>query len=135
MVSIETIITVASIAIAFLSLTFTAVTFLRNRDKDVKNETKDNVEIHANLQSQIDILGKTIPTQLETIDSGVRDLRADNRGLRSDITKMCDDLRDEIKEVHDEAKHGVELAEAAHRRLDRLGAEPDLLVKKIEKGN
>lgn len=130
MVSIQTIITVISVTIAFLSLTFTAASFGKNHSKDKTNEVKDNTEIHVGLQSQIDIMRETVLTKIEGIDSGVRDLRADNRGLRADITKMRDDLRDEIREVHDEAKHGVELAEAAHRRLDRMGAEPDPMVTK-----
>lgn len=130
MVSIQTMITVISVAITFLSLTFTAVRFNKDSHNEKTNEVKDNTEIHAGLQSQIDIMRETVITKIEGIDSGVRDLRADNRGLRADITKMRDDLRDEIREVHNEAKHGVELAEAAHRRLDRMGAEPDPMVIK-----
>lgn len=133
MVDVQTIITIVSILIALGSLTIAVITATRNSRNDTKAETKENVEIHVGLQSQIDTIRTTLELRLESIDGGVRDLRADNRGMRSELTKMRDDLRDEIREIHDEAHHAIELAEAAHRRLDRLGAEPDILVKKIEK--
>lgn len=141
MMGTGTIITITSVLIALGSLVTAIVTLARNGKKETKSEVKENVEIHASLQSQISVLKTSLDNrdmmmgqQLSSIDSGVRDLRADNRGMRNEITKLRDELRDEIKEIHDEAKHGVELAEAAHRRLDRLGADPDILVTKIKKG-
>lgn len=142
MISVTTVITIVSVAIAFISVTIAILSFLHNRDNDKRSEVRDNVEIHAGLQSQIEVMktnmdnqNKMMTTQLGSIDSGVRDLRADNRGFRAELTKMRDDLRDEMRDIHDEALHAVELAEAAHRRLDRMGADPDPGVKKLTEGD
>lgn len=129
--NVSSAVTVISCLIAFGSLITAIVVLVRNSNKDNKLEAKEAVEIHAGLQSQIDITNTTITQRLDSIDSGVRDLRADNRGMRNDITKIRDDLRDEMREVRDEAKHAVELAEAAHRRLDRAGIDADSTVHKL----
>lgn len=121
---------IISCIVGFCSLVVAIVVVVRNSSKDKRNEDKDNVQIHADLQSQINVQNSTTMMSLNNIDSGIRDLRADNRGLRADLTKLRDDLRDEMKEIHNEAMHATELAEAAHRRLDRLGAEPDNATKK-----
>lgn len=125
MISVEILITIISVVIALGSLVTAIVVMSRNRIKDAKAETNE----YASQRVSIGILS----TRLDSIDNGVRDLRADNRGLRSELTKMRDDLRDEIRDIHDEARHGIELAEAAHRRLDQIGAEQDMYVKKIIK--
>lgn len=132
MVNLGDVVTVVSVLIAIGSLVVAVVVATRNKSKDTKQETKEAVEIHAGLQSQIDVLKTSLDMQLSSIDSGVRDLRADNRGFRSELTKLRDDLRDEMREIHDEAAHAVELAEAAHRRLDRMGAPEDASVKKLK---
>lgn len=124
-------ITVISLCIAAGSLVIAFFSFQRNTTKDTKDETKENVEIHAGLQSQIDTINAVQITRLEAIDNGIRDLKAERRTDSANINKRFDELRDEIRDVHDEAKHAKELAEAAHRRLDRLGAEPDSMVYKM----
>lgn len=132
MVEIGSVITVISVCVAIGSLAISAFMANHNKTKDVKEETKDNVEIHASLQSQIDILSNTISPRIETIDDGIRDLKAENRTVRSEITQMRDDMHKEIRdlrddmhnqisEVNEKAIHATELAEAAHRRLDRAG--------------
>ena len=123
MVSVELITTIISIAIALGSLISAIVVISHNKAKDIKGETREELEQRVGLA--------TMSTRLDSIDSGVRDLKADNRGFRHELTKMRDELRDEMREIHDEAKHGVELAEAAHRRLDRMGAEPDASIHKV----
>ena len=140
---IGTIITILSLCVGAGGLGITFATFQKNSHKSVREETKENVEIHAGLQSQIDIVNTTITSRLDTIDDGIRDLKAEGRNTRNDVSKYRDDMHDEIRklreDIHDDiddvrisALHAVELAEAAHRRLDRLGAEPDALVHKIE---
>lgn len=120
MVSIDILIAIISIAIALGSLVTAIVVMSRNRIKETKEETREDTNQLVNIG--------IMSTRLDSIDNGVRDLKADNRGFRSELTKMRDDLRDEMREIHDEARHGVELAEAAHRRLDRMGAEPDVYI-------
>ncbi len=132
MIDISTIITAVSVVVAIASFAVAAITLSGNRTKDVKLETREAVETHAQLQSQIDVLSNTIAPRLDTIDDGIRDLKAENRSTRNDITNLRDTLRDDIREVHDEAAHATELAEAAHRRLDRMGAEPDEHVRHKE---
>ncbi len=119
---ISLIIAAAGFAVAFWSLWERSH---RDTKAEVKEETKESIEARAHLQSQIDVLKESFGNNLVSIDNGIRDLKADNRSFRSDLTKIRDEFRDEIHEVHDEAKHALELAQAAHRRLDRLGAEPD----------
>lgn len=123
-----TIISICSVLVAFVSLIFTIITLNHNKHKDVKSETKENVEIHAGLQSQIDTLKTINVSRLDAIDNGIRDLKADNRGFRSELTKMRDDLHEEMRGINDKAVHATELAEAAHRRLDRIGAAEDNIV-------
>lgn len=113
---------VISVIIGVCGFIVAFVTLWSASKKDTKEETKEDIEARFKLQSEINIINKTIETKLDTIDSGVRDLRADNRSMRNDLTKLRDDLRDEISGTHDEAMHATELAEAAHRRLDRMGA-------------
>lgn len=129
-VDVTIIISVFSVCIGVGGFIVALTTLMGNRKKTTKDETKEQVEAHANLQAQINITNQTISARLDAIDGGVRDIRADNRGMRTEITKMRDDLRDEIKEIHDEARHAIELAEAAHRRLDRIDAPQDHAVKK-----
>lgn len=124
---------IISLLIAAGSIGIAFVTLWKNSHKSTKEETKETIEVRASLQSQIDIIKEGFNANLQSIDNGVRDLKADNRSFRSDLTKMRDELRDEIRDIHDEAKHAIELAEAAHRRLDRMGAEPDVLVQKVER--
>ncbi len=126
---------VISITVGIGGFVVAFATLWGNSRKETKNETKESVEVHSKLQSEIDVLNKIIGTRLDTIDNGIRDLKADNRSMRADITKLRDDLRDEIRNVHEEAKHAIELSEAAHRRLDRIGAEPDILVHYNEGSN
>lgn len=132
MISISTMITALSVVIAIISAAIAAITLQRNKEKDTKVETKEIVEVHAGLQSQIDILSNTIAPRLDTIDDGIRDLKAENRSTRAEFATLKDQIHEEMRSIHDEANHALELAEAAHRRLDRIGAEPDKQTKKEE---
>lgn len=133
---LSTVIAVIGCIVGVLGFAVAFVTLWRSKEADTKEETKENVAVHTGLQSQIDVLNGTIETRLDAIDNGVRDLKADNRGFRSELIKMRDEVRDELRlmrdelegkisEVHDESRHALELAEAAHRRLDRIGAAKD----------
>lgn len=116
--------------VGILGIVVTFATLYNSRKDKHGMDIKDNVEIHSGLQSQIDTINAVQITRLDSIDNGIRDLKAENRSMRGEITKLRDDLRDEIRETHDEARHATELAEAAHRRLDRIGAAPDSRVSK-----
>ncbi len=133
---LSTVITVIGCIVGVLGFAVAFVTLWRSKEADTKEETKENVAVHTGLQSQIDVLNGILETRLDAIDNGVRDLKADNRGFRSELIKMRDEIREELRlmraemddrisEVHDEARHALELAEAAHRRLDRIGAAKD----------
>lgn len=100
-------------------------TLWNNSRKTTKEETGKDVREKVTLQAQIDIVNNTLMTRLNAIDDNIRDLKADNRSVKNDITKMRDELRDEIKEIRDMSQHALELSESAHRRLNRLGADPD----------
>lgn len=128
--TVESFIAVVGCLIGVGGFIVAIATLWSNRGKDVKSETKEQVEIHAGLQSQIDTINAVQMTRLDAIDNGIRDLKADRRSDSNQMNKRFDELRDEIKDIHDEAQHAVELAEAAHRRLDRAGIEQDIAVKK-----
>lgn len=121
-----TIASFTSLLIGIAGFCVAFATLWINRNKTIKEEAKETVEEHADLRAQVSVNNAKIFTRLDTIDDGVRDIKADNRGIRSDIASLRDTLRDEIRDVHDEAKHALELAEAAHRRLDRAGIDQDV---------
>lgn len=131
--SVSTIVTIASCLIAFGSLITAIIVLIRNTHKDSKEETKESISTLVKLQSQLDISNALANQRLESIDNGVRDLKSDNRQMRATLTSMKDELKRDINKVHDEAKHAIELAEAAHRRLNRAGIEEDEILKTKEK--
>lgn len=116
--------------VGIIGVMFAAFTAYSNRKDKHGEDVEKNTKIHSTLQSQIDMINATWISRLDQIDDGIRDLKAENRGVRGEITKLRDDLRDEIREIHDEARHAIELAEAAHRRLDRIKAPEDSKVTK-----
>lgn len=117
----ETIVTVGSLVIAFVSCMVAIMAFSRNKDNDTKQETKEDMQARASLTASIRVLD----TKLESIDGGIRDLKAENRNFRDEIGKMKETLRQDIKSVEEKAIHALELAEASHRRLDRAGVDKD----------
>lgn len=131
MMSVEQLITVVSCIVGIGGFFVAFYVMWSNKNNGVRNETKEQVEVHAGLQSQIDTINAVQMTRLDAIDNGIRDLKAERRADATNINKRFDELRDDLKDVHDEAKHAIELAEAAHRRLDRMGAEPDPAVRKV----
>lgn len=126
----DQIVTLVSLAIAAGSLIVAYFTFQRNSKKMDTDDTKENVQIHAGLQSQIDTINAVQMTRLDAIDNGIRDLKAERRQDSAQMNKRFDEMRDEIRDIRDGVTHATELAEAAHRRLDRIGADPDSAVKK-----
>lgn len=129
--SVEQLITVVSCIVGLGGFFVAFYVMWSNKNTGVRTETKEQVEVHAGLQSQIDTINAVQMTRLDAIDNGIRDLKAERRADATNINKRFDELRDDLKDVHDEAKHAMELAEAAHRRLDRMGAEPDPAVRKV----
>lgn len=129
--SVEQLITVVSCIVGLGGFFVAFYVMWSNKNTGVRAETKEQVEVHAGLQSQIDTINAVQMTRLDAIDNGIRDLKAERRADATNINKRFDELRDDLKDVHDEAKHAMELAEAAHRRLDRMGAEPDPAVRKV----
>lgn len=99
-----------SLVIGFAGAIIAFATLWHKFQDDAKNETKETVEAHAHFQSQIDALTKVIGSKLDGIDSGIRDLKAENRIMRQ-----------EISSANETAIKALDLAEAAHRRLDRAG--------------
>lgn len=129
--SVEQLITVVSCIVGIGGFFVAFYVMWSNKNTGVRAETKEQVEVHSGLQSQIDTINAVQMTRLDAIDNGIRDLKAERRADATNINKRFDELRDDLKDVHDEARHAVELAEAAHRRLDRMGAEPDPAVRKV----
>lgn len=125
MVELQSVISVISVVIAIGSLFTAIIVMSRNKIKDEKNETKENVEIHAELQSQINMVNHTTITRLDGIDNGIRDIKADYRGIRTEIRDLRDEFRAELRDTNKEASEALHLAQAAHRRLDRAGIEKD----------
>lgn len=130
MVDVGALISGGSTLIGFVSMIIAIAVMVNNSHKDNKNETASNVEVHANLQSQVSVLKTGLDIKLNNISEDVKDLKADNRNVSHQIDNLREELRKDIKEIHDEAYHAKELAEAAHRRLDRAGIEPAFLVQK-----
>lgn len=126
MLGVSEAVSVVSVLIAIFSIVIAAIVANHNKDKDTKQETREEVERHAALKYQVDLTNKTLTTKLDGIDSGIRDLKADNRQFRSELSKIKDDLRAEIQEVREIALHAQELSEASHRRLNRSGIEKDV---------
>lgn len=129
--SVEQLITVVSCIVGLGGFFVAFYVMWSNKNTGVRAETKEQVEVHSGLQSQIDTINAVQMTRLDAIDNGIRDLKAERRADATNINKRFDELRDDLKDVHDEARHAMELAEAAHRRLDRMGAEPDPAVRKV----
>lgn len=129
----QALVTVGSFFIAIISVIVAIVTLWNNKHKDVRNEakaeTKEQVEAHAGLQAQIDTVNAVQIARLDAIDNGIRDLKAERRVDSQNVQKRFDELREDMRDIHDEAMHARELAEAAHRRLDRAGIEQDPRVQ------
>lgn len=126
----STIFTITSVIIAIGSLVVAYTSMKKNDHRNDKNETKENVEIHSKLQSQIDVLSNTMAPRVESIDNGIRDLKAERRIDTQNMNKRFDELKDELRDVHTDAKYAIELAKASHRRLDAIDAPQDPLAKK-----
>lgn len=119
-----------SLVIGFVGAIIAFATLWSSSKKNTKEETKESVETHAELQSQLNVLSNTIAPRLNTIDDGIRDLKAENRNTRSEMVALRDSIHDELREINDKATHALDLAEAAHRRLDRAGIDQDTNGKK-----
>lgn len=139
--SVEDLITIIGMLMGIAGVAIAAWSLLHTRDINKTSETKENVQVHADLQNQITEIQTTMNTKLESIDDGVRDLKAENRSFRQDLSSikdtlreemrsMKDDIHDEIKDTNEKAVKAMDLAEAAHRRLDRIGAPEDTGVTK-----
>lgn len=124
-VDVAILISIFSVIVGVGGFVVALVTLSHNKKKDMQGETKEQVEIHAGLQSQIDTINAVQMTRLDAIDNGIRDLKAERRTDSAQMNKRFDELRDEVRDVYDEARHARELAEAAHRRLDRIDAPQD----------
>lgn len=135
MVDVSTLISGGSTLIGFISLIVAIAVVINNSHKDNKSETASNIEVHAALQGEVNTLSKTIDLKLNNISDDIKDLKADNRSVSNQIDKLRDEFKIEMREIHDEARHATELAEAAHRRLDRAGVEPAFLSVEKEKTN
>ena len=122
----EVLVTFISLVIAAGSLVIAFVSFQKNSHRETRNDTEHDVEARADIKAEI----KVLDTKLEGIDSGIRDLKAENRSFRNELAKVRDEMRKDVRETYEVAKHALELAEASHRRLDRLGAEKDPMQTK-----
>lgn len=89
------VITAITITVAVLSFIVALATYLRGGKSSAKEEGENDGRILA---------------RLDSIDNGVRDIKAENRALRS-----------EMKDVRDISQHALDRAEAAHARIDRSG--------------
>ena len=95
-----------------------------NRTKHHRDEATSNTEKLVTLKSQIDSNNTVHMMRLDSIDGGIRDLKAERKMDNENINRRFDELREDIIDVRDKSIHAQELAEAAHRRLDRAGIDP-----------
>lgn len=93
------VITAITATVAVFSFIVALATYIRGGKKDVREETKEEAE-HTGI----------VLTRLNSIDDGIRDIKAESRSMRA-----------EIQQVRDIAQHASERADAAHSRLDRAG--------------
>lgn len=89
------VITAITITVAVMGFIVALATYLRGDKSSAKEDGENDGRVLA---------------RLDSIDNGIRDIKAENRSMRI-----------EIKEVRDIAQHGVDRAEAAHARIDRSG--------------
>lgn len=92
------VVTAITITIAVLGFIVALATYIRGGTKDAKEEAKENAQNDGRVLARLD-----------SIDNGIRDIKAENRSMRN-----------EIREVRDIAQHAKDRADAAHNRLDRL---------------
>lgn len=137
--SVEDLITIIGMLMGIAGVTIAAWSLLHTRDKSKADETKENVQVHANLQNQITETNALISTKLESIDDGVRDLKAENRSFRRDLSDIKDTLRKEMNEVRDGLRKEMSdfdkaitkaqaAADAANLRLDHIKAPTAAIV-------
>lgn len=91
------VITAITITIAVLGFIVALATYSRGGKTSAKEDGENDGRVLA---------------RLDSIDNGIRDIKAENRAIRSELT-----------DVRDIAQHAVERAEAAHSRLDRAGVD------------
>ena len=94
----QSIVTAISITVAVFGFVVALATYIRGGTKDAKKEASENAENEGRVLARLD-----------SIDDGIRDIKAENRSMRN-----------EIREVRDIAQHAKERADAANNRLDRL---------------
>lgn len=115
--------TILALIVAAIGMLIAFFSLNHNMKTAEKDDTKENAEKHSSLQGQIDTISTVYMVRLDSIDDGIRDLKAERRIDSSNFNDRFDQLHHEILGVHDDSKHAIELAEAAHRRLDRAGIE------------
>lgn len=89
------VITSVTATIAVLGFLVALASFLHDNKNDAKDEAKSDGRVLA---------------RLDSIDNGIRDIKAENRSMRKDM-----------QEIRDIAQHANDRAESAHHRLDRAG--------------
>lgn len=89
------VITAITATVAVLGFLVALATYWRGGRSGAKEEGENDGRVLA---------------RLDSIDNGIRDIKAENRSMRR-----------EIQEVRDIALHADERAESAHKRLDRAG--------------
>lgn len=89
------VITAITITVAVLGFVVALATYLRGGKSSAKEEGENDGRILA---------------RLDSIDNGIRDIKAENRAIRSELT-----------DVRDMSQHALDRAEAAHARIDRAG--------------
>lgn len=93
------VVTAITATVAVLGFIIALATYVRGGKKNIQEEAKENAE-NAGI----------VLTRLNSIDDGIRDIKAESRAMRT-----------EIQQVRDIAQHANERAESAHSRLDRAG--------------
>ena len=88
------VVTAITATVAVLGFLVALATYSRGSKSDEKEDGRNDGRVLA---------------RLDSIDNGIRDIKAENRSMRN-----------EIKEVRDIALHAEERAEAANNRLDRM---------------
>ena len=89
------VITAITITVAVMGFVVALATYLRGDKSSAKEDGENDGRVLA---------------RLDSIDNGIRDIKAENRAIRS-----------EMKEVRDISQHALERAESAHARIDRAG--------------
>lgn len=87
--------TAVTMTIAVLGFFVALATYLRGGKTSAKEDGENDGRVLA---------------RLDSIDNGIRDIKAENRAIRSELT-----------DVRDMSQHALDRAEAAHARIDRAG--------------